>query len=256
MSRRQLDDKSRESVDALLSKRRRGVGDTSTLATPATHDTNTLLPNDNESAAFVSEMQAEHRASTVSAATFLREGEGAAEDDAYEEEDDDDEWEEAFTVGQAASTTMGNALGTNVEFTVDASPAEMEVPNEAAPAPSATVSAAEQAELRRLKRKHNAKRRGRSEATHRLALLCWLSHGRLLSDQADELTLQSRLLSLLPREVRADSERAGVLAVTRPAPTLARLGAPLALHALIAPLAVLSAHPCAAPCRCVLLPSR
>ena len=53
-----------------------------------------------------------------------------------------------------------------------------------------------------------AGRRAVAEATHRTGLLCWLSHGRLLSEQADDSRLQARLLSLLPSELLGKSTSA------------------------------------------------
>jgi hypothetical protein len=71
--------------------------------------------------------------------------------------------------------------------------------------PTAKETAAEQAELRRLKRKHNADRRQHCEQLHRAGVLCWLAHGRLLSDQADDPMLQSHLLTLLPPSLHASA---------------------------------------------------
>ena len=107
-------------------------------------------------------------------------------------------------------------VGGDIEFTVDADEEE----EEPAPAAVEDVDAAEPsaeliAEQRRLKRLHNMRRRQRAEHVHRTSLLCWLSHGRLLSDQADDEILQGTLLSLVPQELLAAVATDGLEALLR-----------------------------------------
>ena len=161
----------------------------------------------------------------MSAATFLRtadddagqaeEIDGGGGDDEFEyDDDDDDEWEDAFAVGGLPAPEAGTSLaslhsmgaGQDVEVTLDAPQCVASTsaePPALPPPPSAEEAAALKAEERRLKRLHNARRRALAEGIHRVGLLCWLSHGRLLSEQADDAHVQARLLALVPSELRA-----------------------------------------------------
>ena len=121
----------------------------------------------------------------------------AGDDDDEEDEDDEGEWEEAVNVHGFTTTTVDIP----VDHELAAQGQQLGPAVGAVAPPPAAPQPVDPAELRLRKRKRNARRRALSEAMHRTALLCWLGHGRLLSAQADDPSLQGRLLSLLPGSV-------------------------------------------------------
>ena len=162
------------------------------------------------------------------AAAWLRSREDEHVEAAGNDNEDEDEWEDAVEAEPSrhaddgdeeeydeGAASAGFSLGLDVDVTVDAATlgddANDDDDKDAAPAtvaePTAKETAAEQAELRRLKRKHSADRRQHCEQLHRAGVLCWLAHGRLLSDQADDPMLQSHLLTLLPPSLHASAGR-------------------------------------------------
>jgi hypothetical protein len=236
---KRLDEQSKASVDALLRKRRKGAEGFSSAAPPPE---DALLAEAQQGSAavaaveFVNELRAEE---DVSTAAFLRASASAnpngdeeedewgppvgAYEDAYEdagadeeEDEDSDEWDEPVgaddhTLALPAFGSMG--AGGDIDLLVDAPAAAVDGRTSGPEAGTErraeeeAPSAEQQAEQRRLKRQHNARRRRKSEVVHRAGLLCWLSHGRLLSDQADDGMVQARLLSLVPPELAAQAER-------------------------------------------------
>ena len=247
--KQRLEQQSVDSVEALLSKRRKkSSSSTEAVEAPTGRSSSSTLepfqPGSVDAADFVSSLRAEFAAPpaasaaapAVSTAAWLRYstaemgGEGAEEyDDNGDDDDDDDEWDEPIGNGaydqvwdEAADGSSSappplafdRSMGADVDLLIDA-PAGggAEGEDDATHYRSASAAASraadeaealsteQQAELRKLKRAHNAQRKRRSEALHRANLLCWLSHGRLLSDQADDAMLQSRLLSLAPPEL-------------------------------------------------------
>ena len=172
---------------------------------------------------FVSTLRAE-----ISTAGWLRNSVGETEDagefgrefDDDGDGDDSDEWDDPVSHGSSLPPPLYGSMGAggDLEIFVDA-PQVAERTEAMAPSAVAAVvvrndqaeeelTEQQKAEQRRLKRQHNAKRRSHSEALHRTSLLCWLAHGRLLSDQGTDTELQSRLLSLCPPEF-AESLAAG-----------------------------------------------
>ena len=196
MSRRSLDQSSADCLETLLNPRKRVRASSGTS-------------------------QAESSGAAAGAAPAVRhedaeQGEAEEEDMQDEEGEEDEEWEDAFEVGRFTQLDAGF----DVDVTVDA-PAVPEPGSSLARAvdgdgdgeagasrsvQSEEVQRVEQAELRRLKRQHNAQRRQAADASHRVALLCWLGHGRQLSDQADDEEVQGWLLSLLPAPLAALSD--------------------------------------------------
>ena len=149
----------------------------------------------------------------------------AMEEEEYDDneyEDDEDEWDEPLGGSSGGGLPAFGEMGAggDLDILVDA-PVSRESElgdddkDEAESGEAEAPSAEQQAEQRRLKRQHNAQRRRRAEAMHRASLLCWLSHGRLLSDQSDDLLVQSRLLSLVPPELSRSSATSTTSGLTR-----------------------------------------
>lgn len=141
--------------------------------------------------------------------------EADASDDEGDESDAEDDgdadiWEDGPSIEKSADIWEDGPNGTSailhsgvdVEITVD-NPAPRMAPPPTEPE-QAKPTTEERKEQRRQQRLEARRVQQMTEETHRVHLQCWLAHGRMLSEQADESLVQSLLLSSVPQEFLAN----------------------------------------------------